>query len=98
MGHGTGPDFSLFSFLRQVSFGNVLPNIFAKADCYRVIKTDFAHEFDQAVMGLNLSGVRVKFKIQFFLNKFLAREPPVYIWIGKVMGIVIANCSIDFSC
>jgi hypothetical protein len=81
MGHGTRPDLSMFSFLLQVPFGNIFPSIFAKANCYRVIKTNFAHELDQAVMGLNLSGVRVKFKIQFFLNKFLARGPPVYIWI-----------------
>ena len=95
--HGGRTDFACFDFLFEVTQRNVAPNIAVEVDQNRVDTADGLEEFRHIVVRLDLNGVGVEGQAEADFNKVAAMGFPIHIGISDHMGIVVADCAIDFA-
>ncbi len=94
--HGRGSDFAVDRALSKISKRDVPPEIAGKIDEDGVASCDGMEEFSDPVVGFDLCGVGVPSQAKG-VDEGLGDLCPVDVWISDVMGVVVADSTVDLA-
>src|SRR5690554_2161643 len=96
VGHGRGANFAGHRLLLEVTQRDVAPDVPVQVDQDGVEAGNGIIQLGDVVVGLDLGSVRVPVQAQA-LDEFFGVGGPVYIRIGRQVGVVVAHGAVDLA-
>ena len=96
VGHGRGADLAGDGLLAKIAQGDIAPEVAAGVQEDGVEAGGGVEELRHVVVGLDLGGVGIPGQAQGF-DETAGEGRPVHLWVGSVVGVVVAHRAVDLA-
>jgi hypothetical protein len=95
--HGRRTDFAGFELLLEVAQRDVAPDVAVQVQQDGVGAREGVEQFGHVVVRFDLDGVRVEHQAQALLDHGLREGRPVERWVGRQVGVVVADGAVHLA-